>query len=194
VKYFKLCRAREELTRVEVEVRRLRTAIHHEEEEVREAVKHLTEADPKLGVELQRQHRHRAAVNAIHIHRLNKIEASIGYAGRMGLGIRRQAACCSAAGSEAVAGSVVHGTRPSPPLDEGVSCSSSCSRASLIQWLSIFVDGSPRNADNFTSPPPTPSDLGEIFVDEFGDTGQIERDEETLLTEMMADYLNDLGD
>ncbi|KIJ57834.1 hypothetical protein HYDPIDRAFT_45961, partial [Hydnomerulius pinastri MD-312] len=81
VKFFKLCRAREELTRVEVEVRRLRTAVYNEEQEVRGVINRLMETDPKLGIELQRQHRQRTAINAIHIHRLNKIEASAGYAG-----------------------------------------------------------------------------------------------------------------
>jgi hypothetical protein len=66
--------------------------------------------------------------------------------------------------------------------------------ASLIKWLSIFVDEPLCNVENLTPPSPTPPDLSEIFVDKFGDTGQIEWDEETLLTEMMADYLYDLGD
>ena len=89
VKYFKLCHAREEVTRVEVEVRRLRTAIHNEEQEVDAAVEHLIIVDPHLGLELKRQHRQRHVINMLHIHRLNKIEASVGYGGLKGIGIHR---------------------------------------------------------------------------------------------------------
>jgi len=88
VKYFKLCRACKEVTRVEVEVRRLQTAIHNEEREVDAAVERLIIVDPHLGLELKRQHRQRRAINMLHIHRLNKIEASVGYGGLKGIGIR----------------------------------------------------------------------------------------------------------
>ncbi|KAI6004702.1 hypothetical protein EDD15DRAFT_2384720 [Pisolithus albus] len=89
VKYFKLCRAREEVTRVEVEVRRLRTAIYDEEQEVEAAVELLMMTDPHLGLELKRQHGQRHAINMLHVRRLDKIESSVGYHGPKGVGTRR---------------------------------------------------------------------------------------------------------
>ena len=76
------------MTCVEVEVRRLQTAIHNEEREVDAAVKHLIIVDPHLGLELKQQHRQRHAINMLHIHGLNKIKASVGYGSLKGIGIR----------------------------------------------------------------------------------------------------------
>lgn len=118
VKFFKLCRAREELIRIEVEVRRLRTAIHDEEREVRDVVNQLADTDPNLGTELQRQHRHRAGVNAIHIHRLDKIEASAGYTGMTGIGVRCQPRPSSA--PELMTNSTV--PQPSASPEDGMLC------------------------------------------------------------------------
>ena len=38
------------------------------------------------------------------------------------------------------------------------------------------------------------TDQIQMFTDELGDTAQIEHNEESLVTQMMADFLNDLGD
>ncbi|KAI5991218.1 hypothetical protein EDD15DRAFT_2388647 [Pisolithus albus] len=86
IKYFRLCRAREEVTRVEVEVRRLHTAIHDEEQEVRETIHRLMQTNPALGLELERRHRYRRNINVLLISRLNQIETSVGYSGRKGIG------------------------------------------------------------------------------------------------------------
>ncbi|KAI9572210.1 hypothetical protein HD554DRAFT_2297344 [Boletus coccyginus] len=64
-KYFKLCRAKEEIIWLDVEMRRLRTAIHDEEMKVSDAIAKLLETDPPLGRELQCLHRARAAVNCL---------------------------------------------------------------------------------------------------------------------------------
>lgn len=40
-KFFKFCRAKEEITRLNVEIRRLRTAMHNEEREVSQAIANL---------------------------------------------------------------------------------------------------------------------------------------------------------
>jgi hypothetical protein len=53
VKHFKLCRAREEITRLNIEIRRLRTSIHHETLHTNKAILHLTEKNPHLAAELK---------------------------------------------------------------------------------------------------------------------------------------------
>ena len=55
-KFFKLCRVKEEITRLNVEVRRLRTAIHDEEKEVSQTILNLRGLQPLLAYELERLH------------------------------------------------------------------------------------------------------------------------------------------
>lgn len=87
-KFFKLCRAREEITRLNIEVRRLRTAIHDEELWTSAVIQELLISDPHLGRELQRQWRPRAAINAVHSYRLDCIESLEGFSGVAGVGVR----------------------------------------------------------------------------------------------------------
>ncbi|KAG2152785.1 hypothetical protein DEU56DRAFT_868810 [Suillus clintonianus] len=91
-KYFKLHRAREEITRLNVEVRRLRTAIHDEELGVSDVMQELLVSDPHLACELQRQYRSRLAINAVHCYRLSRIEKLAGFSGAKGVGVRLQRA------------------------------------------------------------------------------------------------------
>ena len=77
-KFFKLCRAKEEITRLNVEMRRLRAAIHNEEREVSHTYANLCETQPLLALELKRFHLPRAAVNALHLHHLDQIEKQYG--------------------------------------------------------------------------------------------------------------------
>ncbi|OAX32642.1 hypothetical protein K503DRAFT_852090 [Rhizopogon vinicolor AM-OR11-026] len=86
-KYFKLLRAQEEVTRLNVEVRRLRTFIHNEEMETKKVIKCLQSSNPPLALELQRQWQSRSAINSFHIFRLNQIEALPGFSGMRGVGI-----------------------------------------------------------------------------------------------------------
>ncbi|KAG1902768.1 uncharacterized protein F5891DRAFT_911308, partial [Suillus fuscotomentosus] len=79
--FFKLCRAREEITRLNVEVRHLCTTIHDEECHMLTVIQKLQVLDLHLGCELQRQHRSRAAINAMHCYRLNRIESLTGFSG-----------------------------------------------------------------------------------------------------------------
>ncbi|KAG6372115.1 hypothetical protein JVT61DRAFT_8829 [Boletus reticuloceps] len=88
-KFFKLCRAKEEITRLAVETRRLRTAIHDEEKKNSSVTASLLETEPLLARELERLHRPRAAVNSIHLHRLDQIRKRYGCAGN--INIRSQA-------------------------------------------------------------------------------------------------------
>ena len=101
LKYFKLCRTEEEITRLHVEVRRLRTSIHDESIFMAKTIDELQQSNPLLAQELQCQYRSRAAVNAVHIKRLDRIEMRADFSGIRGIGIR----------CEAVQG----GDSPSPP-------------------------------------------------------------------------------
>lgn len=90
-KFFKLCRAKEEITRLNVEIRRLRTAIHDEEKEVAETAANLRESEPLLAHELVRLHQSRAAVNAVHIHRLSLLRERFGLVEQTKIGTRMKA-------------------------------------------------------------------------------------------------------
>jgi hypothetical protein len=88
VKYFKLRRAHEEIERLNVEVRRLRTSIHDEELRATAVINELSVSDPLLSLELQRQWRLRAGVNAVHAFRLDQIELQPGFSGTRGIGVK----------------------------------------------------------------------------------------------------------
>ncbi|KAG2337983.1 hypothetical protein BDR05DRAFT_857393, partial [Suillus weaverae] len=80
-KYFKLCRTREELARLNIEIRRLRTFIHFEQSQVTTVIEDLHRSDATLGDELQQQWCSRAAINAVHLHHLDRIECLPGFSG-----------------------------------------------------------------------------------------------------------------
>ncbi|KAG1743590.1 uncharacterized protein EDB91DRAFT_1017387, partial [Suillus paluster] len=81
VKYFKLCRAQEEIARLNVEVRRLRTAIHDEAIKMTTVITELLVSNPPLGHELQWQWKAREAVNAVHTFWLDQITLEPGFSG-----------------------------------------------------------------------------------------------------------------
>jgi hypothetical protein len=87
VKHFKLCRAREEITRLNIEIRRLRTSIHHETLHTNKAILHLTETNPHLAVELKSRWQLRDAINTLHLQRLDSVERSAGFTGACGIGV-----------------------------------------------------------------------------------------------------------
>ncbi|KAG1895009.1 uncharacterized protein F5891DRAFT_1130725 [Suillus fuscotomentosus] len=87
-KYFKLCRAREEIIRLNIEIRQLRTAIHDETIDTSAVIDELLVANPLLAAELKRQWRSRAAINAVHTYQLDQIERLFGFSGISGIGTR----------------------------------------------------------------------------------------------------------
>ena len=89
VKFFKLCRAKEELARLNVEMRRLRTWIHDEHQQMTAAITDLSKSDPSLSHELQHRWALRSAVNDIHLRRLDVIENLSGFTGIRGIGLRQ---------------------------------------------------------------------------------------------------------
>ncbi|KAF7976603.1 hypothetical protein HWV62_6100 [Athelia sp. TMB] len=90
-KYFKLLRAHEEIGRVNVEARRLRTAIRDEHMLYEERIIYLRTADALLAAELEARYATRRRVNALHSHKLDRLEALSGFTGIRGAGTRRGA-------------------------------------------------------------------------------------------------------
>jgi hypothetical protein len=88
VKYLTLHRGREEITRVNTEIRRLRTSIHDETVHVEGIIAELSQTDPRLCSELRRWWALRSSINRIHLWRLDKIESSPSYTGQRGIGVR----------------------------------------------------------------------------------------------------------
>ena len=82
--YFKLCRAKEELDRLNIEIRRLRTFIQHENTDLDIVITKLTTTAPLVAQELKHQRILRSSVNAEHIRRLNLIEQLPGFTGVKG--------------------------------------------------------------------------------------------------------------
>lgn len=82
--YFKLCRAKEELDRLNIEIRRLRTFIQHENTDLDAIITKLTTTAPLVAQEIKHQHILRSSVNAEHICRLNLIEELPGFTGVKG--------------------------------------------------------------------------------------------------------------
>lgn len=89
VKYFKLCRAQEEIVGLNIEMRRLRTAIHDEKLRTEASILSLTETQPFLAAELRHRWNLRAAVNNAHIQGLDGIEHTAGFTRFHGIGIRK---------------------------------------------------------------------------------------------------------
>lgn len=84
---FKVMRAREEIIRLNVEVRRLRTWLFVEDDVYRKAIASALErGEFPLATELNNQYRRRRAVNTSHHRILNKIENLRGFTGQKGLG------------------------------------------------------------------------------------------------------------
>lgn len=88
IKYLRLQRAKEEVERLNREVRRLRTSIHDESHEMEACIKHTAHTDPPLAVEIANHWQLRSKVNAVIIGYLDRIEAMPGFSGVRGVGTR----------------------------------------------------------------------------------------------------------
>jgi hypothetical protein len=86
MKYFKLCCAHEEVTRLNVEIHRLRTSIHDETIHTCGIISLLATTNPNLATELQRRWQLRSAVNLLHGQRLERIQKLSSYMGPHGIG------------------------------------------------------------------------------------------------------------
>ena len=86
VKYFKLCRAQEEVTQLNIEIQCLRTFIHDETIHTTQVISQLSLSDPWLATELQQRWQLRNSVNQLHIQCLNVVESSASFTGPRGIG------------------------------------------------------------------------------------------------------------
>jgi hypothetical protein len=93
IKYFQLERAHEEVVRLNVEMRRLHTAICDESEEVAACITELAGSNNASDVFLAAEVRHRwelrSRVNALHVKRLCEIEGTFGFSGTLGCGVKQ---------------------------------------------------------------------------------------------------------
>jgi len=87
VKHFKLCCAREEITRLNIKIRRLQTSIHHETLYTNKAILHLTENNPHLAAELKSRWQLHNAINTLHLQQLDSVEQSASFTGAHGIGV-----------------------------------------------------------------------------------------------------------
>ena len=94
-KFFKLQRAHEEISRLNVKILQLYTAIHNEGIAVLTAIQNLTDTDPHLALEMQQWWQERAAINAVHIHWLAQIQELPDFSGTLELGVRDVNKCAS---------------------------------------------------------------------------------------------------
>jgi hypothetical protein len=88
VKYLQIRQAHVEIERLNVEICRLRTAIHDESIYMNNMIMALTVQDPGLAAEIGRRWKIRSMVNALHIHHLDRIAELDGFSGKNGVGVR----------------------------------------------------------------------------------------------------------
>ncbi|KAG2369716.1 hypothetical protein BDR07DRAFT_1266974, partial [Suillus spraguei] len=81
VKFFKLHHAYEEVERLNIEVRRLWTAIHDEGAQISTTINKLLDLNPPLVRELPKCWKLCSAVNSVHLFQLDEIEAQPGFSG-----------------------------------------------------------------------------------------------------------------
>ena len=85
-RYMELSRAREEIDRLNVEIKRLRTYMHYEAQDYEDAVSRVSAKDPALAAEIARRWALRRAVNTLHEQRLGQVFAMPGFSGNTDLG------------------------------------------------------------------------------------------------------------
>ncbi|TFK58850.1 hypothetical protein BDN72DRAFT_781504, partial [Pluteus cervinus] len=80
-KYFKICRAREEIIRLNVEIRRLEAWVDFEDNHLKTTFTSLHITDPLLAIQVRHVYERRQRLNAKHRKRLSKIYTLRGYTG-----------------------------------------------------------------------------------------------------------------
>ena len=86
VKYFKLCHAKEELQRLNIEVWRLQAFIYKEEKHTGDVIKQLSAQEPFLANELRQQWALCSSINLLHIQQFKKLQRELFYTGSQDLG------------------------------------------------------------------------------------------------------------
>jgi len=122
--YFKMCRAREEICRLNIEVRRLVTYIRDEDKYLRECEDRLTVANPALAHQIAIHRNVRGRFNFRHLNRLHDISKLPGFTGTLVPGV----SACMGAGDSA--------SLPDPHIP-----------ASMFAALAVHDPSSPVGAD-----------------------------------------------
>lgn len=81
VKYYKLCRAREEVKRLNLEVRRLQVSIDTEITHTVKVLEEISTQNPLLGIELKRRWRARSLINNLHLCKLAELRDQVYFTG-----------------------------------------------------------------------------------------------------------------
>lgn len=168
-KYFKLCRAHEEVTRLNVEIRRLCTAMHTEEIQTSAVIQDLLISDQRLAQELQCQWCSRAAINAVHSYHLDRIESLTGFSGVRGVGVHAPT-------------TVVQHT--STTLNDHADSGKFYLLLRNFKLIYLTAATQTRNVD----------DIGALISSDYTDMDAIDREECDMTTEDMADYLHSIID
>lgn len=87
--YFRVQAAKEEIIRLNIEIRRLATAIQDEHSFFRRKIAELQNSDPSLAYAIEQRWNHRNAVNQVHLRNLQKIQKLPGFSGTLMMGKRR---------------------------------------------------------------------------------------------------------
>ncbi|KAH7905910.1 hypothetical protein BJ138DRAFT_1226137 [Hygrophoropsis aurantiaca] len=88
--YFKMCRAREEIQRLNIEIRRVVTYLQDEDKYLRACELQLHASHPALAHQVSIQRKIRARFNAYHLRRINDIAALPGFTGTISPGCSTQ--------------------------------------------------------------------------------------------------------
>ncbi|THU99996.1 hypothetical protein K435DRAFT_794455 [Dendrothele bispora CBS 962.96] len=86
-RYFKICRAREEIKRLNIEIRRVATYLRDEDEYLHRKEKELADADPNLARQIQAYRLRRGRFNTMHWKQLREIAKLDGFTGTLEPGI-----------------------------------------------------------------------------------------------------------
>ncbi|KAJ3553548.1 hypothetical protein NP233_g12617 [Leucocoprinus birnbaumii] len=84
--YFKIIRAREEIVRLNVEIRRVITYMHDEERFLKAQELHFTPTDPYLAHQIKKLRLERTRFNELHTRRFAKLKKMSGFTGSLALG------------------------------------------------------------------------------------------------------------
>ena len=88
ISWMKIERAKEEISRLNVEARRLKTYIRDSNAARRYAIQHLSQTDPALATELQQRHTAQSSINAVLLQHLSKMESLLQFSGWRTPGVR----------------------------------------------------------------------------------------------------------
>lgn len=88
ISWMKIERAKEEITRLNVEARRLKTYIQGSSAARQCSIKHLCQTNPALAAELQQRHNTQSPINTLLLRDLHKMESLPGFSGWRTSGVR----------------------------------------------------------------------------------------------------------